>query len=157
MYFTGDFRYHFDTDKEGHAVVAGARDERIAHELGEARKRLQNASGWNAFRIGLQHIGRALHPLQDKYSHNAKHMADIPFNHAPKTMCTVLFQDPNGTKEPMCIRARQSNPNWNNEHRPDWHPVRDNPIWRADHDAALQATLKVFKDFSELTECYCKR
>ncbi|MCB9865807.1 MAG: hypothetical protein H6816_04125 [Phycisphaerales bacterium] len=151
MYFIGDFRYHFDTTADGLNLQSGARDGRITFEHTEARTELSGASNFTTVKRALTHVGRALHAMQDKYSHNAKHNASTPFFHTPKEHCKIL--DPLGADVDICIDARKNNKNWNNPHLPDTVAA-----WPVDHMAAGAATredLKRWLDDSAV-DCYCR-
>jgi RHS repeat-associated protein len=133
-------QYHFNFDFGGHRIAAG-RDFWYRQWTDEGRRMLSQArcDDWATVRGGLNEIGRALHELQDGGSHQAgggpstepgrgrgmRHMAETPFDHAPSWVC-LLRLDPFGILTTDCIRARTTNPNWDNPSRPD------NGDWFAD-------------------------
>ncbi|MFO8006569.1 MAG: RHS repeat-associated core domain-containing protein, partial [Candidatus Brocadiia bacterium] len=120
----GDFRYHFDSNKTGTARKPGARKDRYDYLIAELKKTCNT----NQIRKALRLLGKALHPMQDRYSHqwggagatdnSGGHMASMPFEHAPQVYCAA-FGDPLGEKLLPCIRAREHIPNWRNPYRPD--------------------------------------
>jgi RHS repeat-associated protein len=148
--FIGDMSYHFDFDKDGLNPEPNARQRNVDKHLGNARG-LAHYAQWVKTKEALREIGTALHPLQDMSSHQARHNADSPFTHAPKVYCTIVFQDPDGTKEPWCIAQRKTNPNWDDPHRPDRVS-----LWGPDAAVAEQATKTVLKDFLQYEPIRCR-
>jgi RHS repeat-associated protein len=149
--FIGDMSYHFDWDKDGRSPVRNARQGNVDKHLKAARTILDSGkSDWWIMKTALQEIGTALHPLQDMYSHQPRHSADSPMDHAPKAYCTVLL-DPGGTKEPWCMAQRKRNPNWSNPNNPD-----NAATWAADVKLTGEATKKILMQFLSYQNLACR-
>jgi len=96
--------------------------------------------------------GKALHPLQDKFSHNAAHQSLTRLWHAPK-WCALTrpggaWVIPWNPRHSTCMK---NNPNWNDPHPPD-----SVAFWAADHAATKAATKAFLKPFLKYP-CVCAR
>ncbi len=156
----GDFRCHFDTDKEGNNFVMGARDGRIAEHSNNAKAILTPPSiSYETVGEGLKEVGTALHPLQDKFSHSITHQAITPLWHAPKWWCryktgmplSSLMEEPSNPWFHICLWHSENNPNWGDSHRPD-----KVEMWESDFLATGTASKAFVKQFLDYP-CVCAR
>jgi len=154
----GDFRYHFDTDKKGNNFLSGARDGRITHHKNLAVGMVGSSDvPYDDVKKALKELGTALHPLQDKYSHNKAHGANSPLWHAPKWWCwwkSGMSSDYKFSWHPWhstCMWHKSNNPNWDDPHRPDRVSQ-----WHSDHVATRKATENELEAFLKYP-CVCAR
>ena len=153
----GDFSYHFDTDKTGRRKVPGARRSNAGKHLDKVRTAVSRGFGssWLAVRNLLTEIGTALHPLQDISAHNEQNQASTPFDHAPSVYCGLprpLRAWLEVTDE-MCAKAKQSNPNWDDPHRPDKIGLGGPAEQQC--KKTTQDTLREFMDQKRYPQIYC--
>ena len=74
----GDYTWHFDCRDWNCHEQGPFREQHTEEEYNEAVDFAQNSNCYTAWR----HLGRALHPLQDSYSHTERHNASTPLAHA---------------------------------------------------------------------------
>jgi RHS repeat-associated protein len=153
----GDMSYHFDTNPSGSTYAGGARYLHFAEHYEEAKTKVRHAGTWGVVQQGLSLLGKALHPLQDSFSHTGitmGHKAASPRLHAPRVYC-IFIGDPSGTSEPFCIWQRTTSANWGNPHLPD-----DASTWVNDHNMTGAVTRSVVRSFfgaGMCVTCFCKK
>ena len=129
----GDWTYHFDcTSFTGAGAKSGLREaHHVSHmdRVHELTRQIRNKAAWKCgdprpliyecYPI-WEELGRALHPAQDVFSHQASHHADTPLKHI-------------------------TGPNAKDVHRPD-----NMHVWVTDAKKARDVTKETIEHFLEI-------
>jgi hypothetical protein len=96
------YTWHFATrNRRGPVESPDPRDKHIEDDY----KMSATAAGYGLCLLAAEHLGRCLHPLQDKYSHQASHNAATPWDHF---WATTFGLNPDNWNNPAWAEDRTS-------------------------------------------------